>query len=99
MLEPLSSFLLVAHDQEAERNAIAQVLEQAGFPVRCAGNIAETRRLAAAGADLVLVSIQIGGLDLCRQLKSDPVTAQRPLILLTEEDAINIAADCSDAVL
>jgi len=63
------------------------MLERAGYTVQTMHtSAAATAALCAQRADLVLLDVVLpdgNGLDLCRQLKSNPATAQVPIVIVT----------------
>jgi len=69
---------------EVSRSAVGQTLRQAGFTVREAAGGQEALRLAADQPSLVLLDVKlpdISGIEVCRQLKTNPVTAHIPVLL------------------
>jgi PAS domain S-box-containing protein len=77
--------ILVVDDSEAARYATGRVLRNAGFTVREAGTGKAALDLAR-GVDLVLLDIKLpdmSGLEVCRRLKQDSMTAALPVLHLT----------------
>jgi PAS domain S-box-containing protein len=77
--------ILVVDDSEAARYATGRVLRDAGFTVREAATGKAALDLAR-GADLVLLDIKLpdmSGLEVCRLLKQDSMTAALPVLHLT----------------
>jgi PAS domain S-box-containing protein len=78
--------VLVVDDTDATRYAVARTLRKAGFAVEEAGTGAEAVRLAEAGPDLVILDINLpdmNGYEVCRRIKSHPVTASIPVLHLS----------------
>jgi DNA-binding response OmpR family regulator len=74
--------VLLVHDDEAKRYVLARWLRRAGHTVIETGTGHEA--LAQVGsADLVVLDVNLSdmsGFDVCRQIKSDPLTAAIPII-------------------
>jgi PAS domain S-box-containing protein len=69
---------------EVTRSAVGQILRQAGFAVREAASGQEALHLAADQPSLTLLDVKlpdISGIEVCRQLKTNPVTAHIPVLL------------------
>jgi DNA-binding response OmpR family regulator len=79
--------VLIADDDPDIRDLVAFKLEQSGFDVTAVED--GLSALAAARKqtpDLALLDVMMpgmSGVDVCRQLRSDPATAALPVILLT----------------
>lgn len=89
----MAAKILIVEDEPAVLEMISFVLEQAGFETQQAANSEEARRqLSASPPDLILMDWMLpgmSGIELTRVLKSDPVTRDIPIIVLTargEED-------------
>ncbi|HIK37036.1 MAG: response regulator [Geminocystis sp.] len=84
------SKVLVVDDLPSELELIAQYLASAGYEVTKASNGKEalekvmTDKPDAIVADWMMP--EMGGLDLCRQLKKNPETANIPVIACTAKD-------------
>jgi CheY-like chemotaxis protein len=81
-LEPI---VLVVDDSEDNRDMCAQCLAHAGFRVLQAGTADEALVLAAS-ADVVLMDLGLPGMDgleAARRLRTNPRTADVPLVALT----------------
>ncbi len=81
-----SARILVVDDTEASRYAVGRVLQKARYTVVEAATGADALRLAAEGADLVILDISLpdmSGHDVCRQLKAAPATAHTPILHLS----------------
>ena len=80
--------ILVVDDNAVVRFNVAHLLQTGGFRVLEAPNGAEALRLARAELpDLVLLDVllpDIHGVELCRQLKSDPATSRLFIVLVSE---------------
>jgi len=83
--------VLVVDDVEANRELLCQELEDEGFEVASASSGAECLALAhAAPPEVILLDIQMAGMDgieTCRRLKEDPVTAHVPVLFVTANRA------------
>src|SRR5436309_348874 len=82
-----SSLILNVEDNEASRYANARVLKQAGFLVQDAeGGERALHLTRELHPDLILLDVHmpdLDGLEVCRQLKADPLTATIPVLHLT----------------
>lgn len=83
--------ILIVEDESDLRELLAWSLAQAGFEVAAAedGEIA-LRNARAARPDLVLLDLmlpKLDGLNVCRRLRSEPATADVPVIIVTASDA------------
>ena len=81
------AIILVVDDDADVRITIKKSLTRAGYQVACAGSShAALEVLAGIRPDLVLLDIALPGIDgieLCRQLRADPITARLPVLFLT----------------
>jgi DNA-binding response OmpR family regulator len=79
--------ILVADDDGDIRDLVSFKLGQAGFDVTAVDNGLAAVTAARTGLpDLVLLDVMMpamSGIDVCRELRADPVTAKLPVILLT----------------
>jgi PAS domain S-box-containing protein len=78
--------ILVVDDNEASVYTLGRTLRQAGFLVWEAGTGADGLARSHEGPDLVLLDIKLpdmNGLDVCRSLRHDPVTAGIPVVQMT----------------
>lgn len=84
--------ILNVDDNEPGRYATTRILNRAGFQVIEAGTGREALRLArSASPQLVVLDVNLpdmSGIDVCRQLKTDPATAG---IMVLQVSATNIA--------
>lgn len=94
--------LLVVDDEVTVADAIGDVLRKAGYTTLTANDGAEALRvIGAQHVDLVLTDLVMTGMDgatLIRWLRSDPATAEMPVILmsmLSEERAFALCSDYS----
>ncbi|HKA52464.1 MAG TPA: PAS domain S-box protein, partial [Candidatus Binatia bacterium] len=81
---PTPPVILHADANEVSRAAVGQTLRQAGFTVREVAGGQEALRLAADRPSLVLLDVKlsdVSGIEVCRQLKTNPVTAHIPVLL------------------
>jgi two-component system phosphate regulon response regulator PhoB len=83
----MKPLVLVVEDEAPLQQLLAYNLERAGFAVEQAYNSDEAQILIAERApDLVLLDWMLpwmSGLELCRQLRRKPATANLPIIMLT----------------
>jgi signal transduction histidine kinase len=73
-------------DNAALRYATSRILREGGFTVQEADSGAEALRLARSLPDLVLLDVRLpdmSGFEVCRRIKSDPVTASIPVLHLS----------------
>jgi putative two-component system response regulator len=82
-----SGTVLVADDDPANRELLAELLEQAGHTVLTAEHGAAVLRIVGeAKPDLLVTDIRmpyLNGFSICRALKADPDTEFMPIILVT----------------
>jgi CheY-like chemotaxis protein len=95
--------VLVVDDQPLNIELARAVLEAAGFEVDAAGDAVQAaRRVADFAPDLVLMDVQMPGVDgltLTRQLKADPATRHIVIVAFTAyamkgDEARMLAAGC-----
>lgn len=86
-----NSKILVVDDSRTIRNAVKRTLVTAGYDVICASNGHEAIDLLNDEFDLMILDINMPGLDgfeVCEQLKSSDVNMQNlPIIFLTSDDS------------
>ena len=79
--------ILIVEDEASLQELLAYNLERAGFAVEQAYDADEARTMIAEQApDLVLLDWMLpymSGLELCRQLRRQPATANLPIVMLT----------------
>jgi len=83
--EPCRTVLIVDDDEDV-RMTTGDILRQEGFAVREAATGAEGLRLAAEHPDLIVLDVHLPDLDgfeVCRRLKTDPITAAIPVLHLS----------------
>ncbi len=83
--EPRST-ILVADDSEPVREVTTGILRAAGFAVLEAANGADALRLGGELPALVILDVHlpdVDGLEVCRRLKADPLTASIPVLHLS----------------
>lgn len=99
--------VLVVDDDQQIRQLVADRLSRDGYDVRMASDATEALQLTARELPSVIlldvIMPGVSGIELCRRLKSDPRTAQIPLIFLTgmvteEEVEAGAAAGASDYI-
>ena len=77
------TLILLVDDDPAKRYTIAKTLFRAGFEVQEAGTGSEALRLVASLPDLVVLDVKLpdmDGFEVCRRIKSDPVTTAIPVL-------------------
>lgn len=83
----MAASVLVVEDEPDIRDLVAFHLEREGFQVRTARSGAEgLTRVKTAAPDLIILDLmlpELDGLEVCRRLRRDPVTASIPVIMLT----------------
>ncbi|MDD5020664.1 MAG: response regulator transcription factor [Endomicrobiaceae bacterium] len=81
--------IVIVDDEEELRELVADVLGRDNFKViKCADTDEGYKRILKSKPDLAILDVkmpQIGGIELCRLLRSDPVTKNMPVIMLTVE--------------
>lgn len=89
-MQTTSEIILNVNDNEAGRYATSRILTRAGFQMLEAATGEEGLRLArSASPQLVILDINlpdINGIDVCRQLKSDPKTANIMVLQVSATD-------------
>ena len=94
--EPSKPLILVVEDEPAVATMLRYNLEKQGFRVDEAGDGGEAlTRIAESRPDLVLLDWMLpimSGIEVCRQVRRNPHTADLPVIMLTAR------ADDQDAV-
>ena len=78
--------ILVVDDNPASRYATSRILRADGFHVLEAASGQEALVLAAEGCDLVVLDVNlpdIDGFEVCRRLRSSPLTARTPVVHLS----------------
>ncbi|MGM9322906.1 hybrid sensor histidine kinase/response regulator, partial [Deinococcus aquaticus] len=93
--------VLLAEDTAVTRQLITQILQQGGFEVTAVANGAlALEALRAQLPDLLLTDLEmpeLSGLELVRWVRSDPVTANLPVVVLTSLDRPGDRAAGADA--
>jgi putative two-component system response regulator len=81
--------VLIVDDDLLVRETMRDYIEHIGYTVRDVASAAEAlAEIAREFPDLILLDVRmpgVTGIELCRQLKSDPVTHLIPVVLLTAE--------------
>jgi CheY-like chemotaxis protein len=79
--------ILIVEDEEATREAWAEFFENAGYQVTQASDGQEALEVARwERPDIILLDLRLPKLDgyqVCQRLKSDPITSQTPIIMIT----------------
>lgn len=93
--------LLIADDDASNREMLARRLQRQGYRVSLAGSGLEVLRMVRSQKfDLVLLDMIMPGLDgyqVLTRMKSDPVLADIPVIILSSLDQENNVARCIEA--
>ncbi len=88
--------ILAVDDSETHRHAIARWLEKEGFQTLQAGTGADALLLARSHRpDVILLDVHlpdVSGFEVCRTLKSDPVTGDIPIVIHTASAGGSAAA-------
>jgi len=83
----MGSRVLIVEDERDIRDLVLFHLEREGFQVSTASSGEEALRLVRhVSPDLVLLDLMLpamGGLEVCRKLRADPVTVALPIVMLT----------------
>ncbi len=78
--------ILVVDDDPTSLALLGEILDPRGYTVIFSTQGLEALNLAREGVDLVLLDYQLpdlDGLEVCRRLKADPITAAIPVIFIT----------------
>ena len=79
--------ILIIEDEPDIRKTIEYNFVKEGFKVSVAGSLAEGKKVfLAETVNLIILDLMLpdgSGLDLCREIKSNPSTASTPIIILT----------------
>jgi two-component system phosphate regulon response regulator PhoB len=79
--------ILIVEDEPPVREFLAELVREAGHQPLQAGHGREALEvIGAERPDLVLADVMLpilGGVELCRRLKRDPVTASIPVVLMS----------------
>jgi len=95
--------VLVVEDNPLNRELVVDLLEGTGYTVlQAEGGVGLLERVKAAQPGLILLDLQLPGLDgvtLARQLKTDPATREIPVLAMTayarlEDQERAMAAGC-----
>lgn len=84
--------LLIVDDEESLRSGLQAYLELEGYRVDTASCAEEAMTLDLSAYDLALLDIMMGeisGIKLAEAIKSDPSTADLPIIFLTAKDSVD----------
>ena len=86
----MSQKILLIEDEPDIRKTLEYNLSREGFDVACASSLSEGKNYINADQfSLILLDLMLpdgSGLDLCRELKSDPEQKSTPIIILTAKD-------------
>lgn len=79
--------ILVVEDEEDIQRIVRYNLEKEGYSVSCSSSAEEAReQMRAPAPDAIILDLMLPGMDgleLCRLLRDDPITAHTPIIMLT----------------
>src|SRR5687768_4335746 len=93
--------LLIVDDEEALQRLARRHAERANFEVLVAGTVGEALRLAVSGApSAILLDLSLpdgSGIDVLLRLKSDPVTADIPVVVWSGSDVVEAGDRASAA--
>ena len=81
--------VLVVEDDLAIRSLLTRILGRRGYQVVTADDGRAALEVAGDGFDLMLLDVGLpvmNGLEVCRQLRARPATAQLPILMLTGRD-------------
>ena len=83
----MPSRVLIVEDEPDIRELVVHHLKREGYQVSAASSGEEAlRQVQAAPPDLVILDLMMpamNGLEVCRRLRQDPVTASLPIVMLT----------------
>jgi DNA-binding response OmpR family regulator len=95
------SLILVADDSQHVRDMLKMSLETLGYKVVLAADgESAMERISETRPDLLIVDVmmpKVNGFQICRRVKSDPITREMPVILLTarvQEEDVFWGRDC-----
>jgi putative two-component system response regulator len=93
--------ILVIEDEPTQRDLLARVLEREGYDTLGVGNgEMGLRAIAEYAPQMVLLDLTlpgINGFDICRQLRSEPLTATLPVIIITAHTSMEDMVAALDA--
>ena len=104
MIRPVTPWILLVDDNEANQLLTLAVLELEGYEIRVGSSAEEALEMLSGDQPaLILMDIQLpgqDGLSLTRQLKADPATSAIPIVALTAQAMaghreLALAAGCS----
>jgi putative two-component system response regulator len=89
MIEPTGRRILVVDDDPSVGAALEQILRMEGYRVtRVWDGQAALESIAVDQPDLILLDVnmpKVSGFEVCRRVKSDPVTSLLPIVIVTGE--------------
>jgi CheY-like chemotaxis protein len=100
-----ASSILVVDDDHDIRTCVAEILSEAGYPVRAAAHGADALALMRGGfrPSLILLDLMMPVMDgaaLCEVLAAEPGLAAIPIVIISADaDAANKATACAAAGL
>ena len=87
---PARASLLVVEDEQDLQDLLRYNLEREGFRVACAGSGKTALQMVRTQSpDLVILDLMlpdVDGLEICRTIRADPVTARIPILMLTAKN-------------
>ena len=87
MAAKIGGRIMVVDDDEKSRRLLADLLSADGYTVQAVADGIEALQLAAAfKPETILLDVmmpKLDGVEVCRRLKADPVTASIPILLVT----------------
>ncbi len=93
--------VVVIEDEPTQRGLLTRVLERDGYQVLAVGDgEIGLRAIVENAPDLVLLDLNLprmSGLEICRQLRLDPLTATLPVIVITAHTALDDMVAALDA--
>jgi two-component system, sensor histidine kinase and response regulator len=91
-IEPAIPVILVVDDIQTNIQVVGQILNENGYEVMPATSAAQAfERIKTQTPDLILLDFmmpEVNGLEVCRRLKSNPVTEKIPVIFLTASNEV-----------
>ena len=101
----MKNSILIIDDEKAIRDSVAKTLTNAGYETSTAGTLLEAVEIIQSKTfNLIICDVMIphiGGLELVDKLKSDPIYAGIPIILMTgmDRDILDATRVSADAVI
>ena len=87
----MSRRIHIVEDDEDIRYIVSYILNDMGYEISISETLADFRRqIAVEIPQLILLDVMLpdgNGIDICRALKSDPATAQIPVVIMSAHAA------------